>query len=105
MQDLLLSDEETQAVQEGADAQALLDSPAFLSAIEAVRRDCAESILISPPHATQEREAAYQLSRGLSAVTQRLADLATRGETILDLVTAPADIEPDDSPFDDAPDY
>ena len=98
MPEVLLSEEEAQAVQEGADAQFLLDSPGFLSAIEAVRRECAEAILTSPPNAVQAREEAYNLSRGLSAVTARLADLAARGESILALAETDTDQGPDDRP-------
>lgn len=105
MSEVLLSDEEEQAVQEGIDAQSLLDTPAFLSAIEAVRRECAEAILQSHPSAVQAREEAYNLSRGLSAVTQRLADLAARGEAILAIAETETERSPDESPADDRVDY
>lgn len=104
MSEVLLSNEEQDAVQEGADAQTLLDSPAFLSAIEAVRRECADEILASPPNAQAAREAAYHLSRGLSAVTQRLIDLAARGEAILALAETETEHVQAEEP-DDAPSY
>ncbi|WP_066803364.1 hypothetical protein [Sphingomonas asaccharolytica] len=83
MSEVLLSAEEQEIVEEGDAARVLLDDPAFLRAIEAVRRECADAILQSDPSAKQEREDAYNLSRGLSAVTQRLVDLQARGESIL----------------------
>jgi hypothetical protein len=83
MSAIVLSDAEQQAVEEGEAARFLLDSPAFLTAIEAVRAECAEAILTSNPQDRQGREDAYNLSRGLSAVTVRLTDLAARAEGIL----------------------
>lgn len=78
----VLSDEEQAVVDEGEAARFLLCHPLFLKAIEAVRTDCAEGILLSTPEAHAAREAAYNLSRALSAVTVALDDLSARGEAI-----------------------
>lgn len=83
MTQFVLSQEEQDAVDEGETARLLLDNPAFLRAIEAVRAQCAEAILSSPPAASQQREDAYHLSRGLSAVTAELTALAARAEQVL----------------------
>lgn len=79
----VLSDEEQVAVDQGEAASFLLENPLFLAAIEAVRSDCAEAILRSPPDAKEAREDSYHLSRALSAVTVALEDLSARGEAIL----------------------
>ena len=79
----VLTDDEEQKVEEGTAAQALLENPMFLLAIERVRKDCSEGILTSPPEASAQRERLYNLSRGLSAVTAELAMLASEAETVL----------------------
>lgn len=84
MTDLVLSEEEEQAVEEGTAAQALLDSPSFIITIDRLRQQCAEAILTSDPHKGAEREASYNLSRGLSAITVELIALAARAETVLE---------------------
>lgn len=91
----VLSDEEQAAVDQGEAASFLLENPLFLAAIEAVRSDCAEAILRSPPDAREAREDSYHLSRALSAVTVALEDLSARGETIL------ASHEQQQLPFDE----
>jgi len=53
------------------------------------------------PAQRDAREDAYNLSRGLSAVTERLAILQARGEAILaaaETLTADETVDPDDSP-------
>lgn len=79
MSELILSEEEEQQVQEGEAAGLLLDSPAFLLAVERIRAQCAEGILTSPPEAAAERERLYNLSRGLSAVTEELLVIQANG--------------------------
>lgn len=91
MPNVVLSSEEQDIIEEGEAARFLLDNPMFLKAIEAVRARCAEAILTSDPTAREAREDAYNLSRGLSAITVELADLAARGEQIL--ATAEAQTE------------
>ncbi|WP_066764062.1 hypothetical protein [Sphingobium sp. CCH11-B1] len=99
---LVLTDEEQQAVDEGEAAGSLLANPVFLTAIEAVRAQCAEGILTSEPSAREAREDAYNLSRGLSAVTVELRALKARAETILAQAEAQAEDEPlTDSSFGD----
>src|SRR3546814_9002220 len=66
-EDLILTEEEERAVEEGYAAQALLDNPVFLVAIERIRGECAEGILTSPPDHQAAREDLYNLSRGLTA--------------------------------------
>lgn len=82
MSDLVITDEEQAALEEGEAARFLLTQPLFLQAIETVREDCSEAILRSPPEAKQAREDAYNLSRALSAVTLALDALAARAEAI-----------------------
>lgn len=97
MEDLVLTDEEEKAVEEGEAATALLDSPIFLTAIERVRAQCAEQILTSSPADTTVREHLYNLSRGLSAVTEELASIAALGQCTLDNATRPLatdDVQP-----------
>ena len=89
MEDLVLSDEEEKAIGEGEAAAALLDSDIFLVAIERVRAQCAEQILTSRPEDQKVREHLYNLSRGLSAVTEELSALAALGQTTLDNATRP----------------
>lgn len=83
MHNIVLSDEEQRKVEEGEAASFLLANPLFIRAISAVREQCAEAILTSAPPAHEAREAAYHLSRGLSAVTEELATLATVGAQIV----------------------
>ncbi|MBB3910164.1 hypothetical protein [Sphingomonas desiccabilis] len=94
MSNLVLSEAEQDAIEQGEAAGLLLDHPMFLRAIEAVRLQCAEAILMSEPAAQQSREDAYNLSRGLSAITAELAALAARGEQVL--AEAEAQTESDD---------
>lgn len=79
----VLTDEEQATVDEGEAASFLLENPLFLKAIEAIRRDCAEAILTSPPDATKGREETYHLARALSAITQELTGLSAAGEAIM----------------------
>jgi hypothetical protein len=79
-----LTELEEREVDLGRDAQSLLDSHAFLNAIESIRAQCAEAILTSPPSATAAREDSYHLSRGLSAVTAELLALQERAGSILE---------------------
>ena len=90
MEHLVLTDEEERIIQEGEDAQSLLDAPVFLAAIERVRNQCAEAILTSAPDKRREREDAYNLSRGLSAVTAELVAMASLGLATLENATRPA---------------
>lgn len=83
MADFVLSDEEQQVVEEGEAARFLLTHPDFLRVIEKVRADCAEAILTSDPQAKEAREDAYNLSRGLSAITLELDALVSRADAIL----------------------
>jgi hypothetical protein len=99
MSEVLLNTEEAQAVQEGEAAARLLDDPAFLTAIEAVRRECAEGILQSTPAQGAERNDLYNLSRGLSAITEHLLNLSACGESIL--MQAEAITEQSDDAQDD----
>lgn len=99
MTELLLSEEEERQVQEGEAASSLLDSPIYLLAIERVRRQCAEGILTSRPEQAADRERLYNLSRGLSAVTEELLAIAALGQSTLDNATRPtADDEVHDIP-------
>lgn len=84
MADFVLTEEEAQQVQEGEAASLLLDHPAFLIAIEKIRKDCSEGILTSSPQDAHVREGLYQLSRGLSAVTEQLASMSALGTSILE---------------------
>lgn len=106
MPSYVLSDEEQEAVERGEAARFLLDDPQFLLAIESVRTECAETILTSAPLDKEAREDAYQLSRGLSAVTEALLKLAQLAESI----TAQAETTTDEdldhlSDVDHSPDY
>lgn len=83
MSELVLTEEEERQVTEGEAAGLLLESPAFLLAIERVRAQCAEGILTSPPDQVAERERLYNLSRGLSAVTEELLALQAQGATVV----------------------
>jgi len=99
MEDLVLTEEEEKTVQEGEAAASLLDSPIFLVAIERVRKQCAEQILASAPEQGSVRDNLYNLSRGLSAVTEELLAIAALGTTTLENVTRPtADDEVQDDP-------
>lgn len=93
MTEIVLSDEDEKIVGEGAEAQALLDNPLFLTVIERVRQQCADAILASKPNAGAEREDAYNLSRGLSAITEELLIMQAAGETILENATRPTDAD------------
>lgn len=84
MAEYVLSEEEAQAVQEGEAADLLLDHPAFLLAIEKIRKDCAEAILTSNPQEAAQREDLYHLSRGLSAVTEQLTNMSAVSKSILE---------------------
>lgn len=68
---------------EGQAASDLLDNPVFLLAIERVRSECAEAILTSGPANKEEREDLYNLSRGLSAITEKLTHIAALGAAVL----------------------
>lgn len=99
MEDLILSEEEEQKVQEGEAASSLIESPIFLLAIDRVRSQCAEGILSSRPEQAEERERLYNLSRGLSAVTEELLAIAALGQSTLDNATRPtAEPEVQDEP-------
>jgi hypothetical protein len=107
MEEIVLSDEEELIVEEGAAAQALLDNPAFLKVIERVRQQCADAILASKPEAAAEREQAYNLSRGLSAITEELIIIQALGDTVLENATRPSTADEDqaDVPVFDPSDY
>lgn len=100
----LLTEDEERIMEEGTAAQTLLDDPAFLRAVERVRSQCAEGILTSRPEQGAIREQAYNLSRGLSAVTEELLTMAALGLTVLDNATRPTDddvqAEEPDTPSD-----
>src|SRR3546814_19943533 len=101
-EDLILTEEEERAVEEGYAAQALLDNPVFLVAIERIRGECAEGILTSPPNHQAEREDLYNLSRGLTAVTQKLVEMTELGIETLANPTRPShQPDPDESPDHD----
>ena len=101
---IVYSDEEQKIVGEGTAAAALLDNPIFLTAIEAIRAQCAEAILTSLPADVQGREDAYSLSRALSAVTAELGALASAAEAVE--AQAQANTEYDVQPeADDETDY
>jgi hypothetical protein len=84
MEDLVLTDEEETIVREGDAAVSLLDSPIFLLAIERLRQQCADKILESAPEKVADRENLYNLSRGLSAVTEELLSMASLAATTID---------------------
>lgn len=109
MENIVLTAEEERQVTEGEAAASLLDSPAFLLAIERIRADCAEGILTSPPDAQTAREALYNLSRGLSAVTSQLATMAALATSIVGnaVLQTPTDDEDAqaDAPGDLFPSY
>lgn len=84
MDELVLTEEEEKQVQEGEAAAHLLDSPAFLLAVERIRTQCAEAILTSTPEQGKEREHLYNLSRGLSAVTEELLSIQAQGQSIVE---------------------
>src|SRR3546814_15195143 len=90
-EDLILTEEEERAVEEGYAAQALLDKPVFLVAIESIRGECAEGILTSPPDHQAAREDLYNLSRGLTAVTQKLVEMTAMGIATPAKATRPYD--------------
>lgn len=105
MEDLVLSEEDEEAVREGEAAASLLDSPIFITAIDRVRKQCAESILTSKPQDHEVREQLYNLSRGLSAVTEELLAIASLGTSTLDNATRPTSTDdvqdiPDTHPVD-----
>ncbi len=84
MEDLVLTDEEERIVREGDAAAALLDSPIFLLAVERLRTQCADQILASAPDKVADREHLYNLSRGLSAVTEELLTMQNLGASTID---------------------
>lgn len=84
MSEILLTEEEQRQVEEGEAANLLLDNPAFLLAIERIRAQCAERILASEPTATEVRENLYNLSRGLSAVTEELLTMGSIAASIIE---------------------
>lgn len=106
MQEYVLTDEDEQIVEEGAEAQALLDNPLFIKVIERVRQQCADAILASAPEKAAERELSYNLSRGLSAITEELLIMQAAGESTLENATRPSTAEdvqaegPDFTPSD-----
>ena len=91
MAEVLLSEDEAATVDRGDQARSLLDSPAYLDTVEALRSECSENILTSMPQDTATREDNYNLSRALSAVTERLIAIAAEGEAVL--VRAEAETE------------
>lgn len=96
MAELVLTEEEERQVQEGEAAATLLDTSAFLLAIERVRADCAEGILTSRPEQAPERERLYNLSRGLSAVTEELLNMKARGSSIVENATLQSTLDDDE---------
>lgn len=89
MEELFLNEEDHRKVTEGEAAASLLESPAFLLAIERVRAQCAESILTSAPGDNAKREYLYNLSRGLSAVTEELLAIQAEGQATAENATRP----------------
>ncbi|MFC6621981.1 hypothetical protein [Novosphingobium panipatense] len=87
MDDTHLTEEELRKVTEGEAAASLLESPAYLLAIERVRSQCAEGILRSAPGDTAQREHLYNLSRGLAAVTEELVSIQSEGQAIAENAT------------------
>lgn len=104
MSDLVLSEEEERQVQEGEAAGLLLDSPAFLLAVERIRAQCAEGILTSPPEAVAERERLYNLSRGLSAVTEELLVIQANGIAVAENAALPTNQADEDVQADEPDD-
>lgn len=102
MADVLLTPEEQRQVEEGEAAGLLLDNPAFLLAIERIRAQCAEGILASEPTATEVRENLYNLSRGLSAVTEELLTMSSTAASIIE--NAKLQTEDDDEVQAEEPD-
>lgn len=99
--EFVLTEEEERKVEEGEAAASLLDAPVFLLAIEKIRAECAEGILTSAPAATDVREQLYTLSRGLSAVTEQLANMASTAQSIRE--NAALQTTTDDEPLQDEP--
>lgn len=102
MAEVLLTEEQAETVERGDHARSLLDSPAFLDVIEMLRAECAEEILTSNPQDLQVRENAYTLSRGLSAITERLLIVVSEGEATLAQAEAETE-QQDDSVYTDLP--
>jgi hypothetical protein len=100
--ELVLSEEEEREMEEGEAAASLLDSPIFLKAIEKIRDQCAEGILTSEPSKPDVREHLYNLSRGLSAVTEQLAIMAAKAQSIAE--NAALQTNQDDDAVQDTPD-
>ena len=100
----VLTDEEEQIVAEGGAAGRLLDDPMFILAIDRVRAQCADLILKSNPQDREAREDAYNLSRGLSAITSELDALTARALTVIAQAethpSAGTDHQPDVEPAD-----
>jgi hypothetical protein len=103
MEDYVLSDEDERIVEEGSEAQALLDNPMFIAVIERVRQQCADAILRSDPNQVAQREQSYNLSRGLSAITEELLIMQAAGESTLENATRPSTA--DDDVQADTPDF
>lgn len=96
MSELVLTEEEEREVQEGEAAGLLLDSPAYILAVERIRAQCAEGILTSAPDEPGVRERLYNLSRGLTAVTEELIAMQARGITVAENATLQTnDVEED----------
>ncbi len=104
MEDYVLTDEDEKIVSEGAEAQLLLDTPLFINVIERVRQQCADAILRSDPEKAAERELSYNLSRGLSAITEELLIIAAAGETVLENATRPSP-DADEVQAEETPDF
>jgi hypothetical protein len=102
--EVLLSEEDEKTVQEGQAATDLLDSPAFLMAIERIRAQCAEQILASPPGEPEVREQLYNLSRGVSAVTEELIAISAAGKSMLENAELSTPID-EDVQAPDEPDF
>ena len=103
-----LTEAEEKTVQEGEAAGFLLDSPAFLIAIEKVRSDCAEGILRSDPSNHAGREQLYNLSRGLSALTEELLTMKAGALSVIENAnknTPQPEQDVQDEGPDDEPDY
>jgi hypothetical protein len=86
MEEYVLSVVDEQMVAVGLEAQAHLDNPLFIRVIERVRQQCADAILASKPDAAAERELSYNLSRGLSAITEELCIMQAAGGVVLEKV-------------------
>jgi hypothetical protein len=88
MAEILLSEEQSEIVARGDQSRSLLDNPAFLAVIDGLRTECAEDILTSNPDDKEQREQAYTLSRGLTAITEKLLAAISKADAVLAVAEA-----------------